>query len=521
METTVLYSIFTIFVLYLASKFLVNARKKHRNHPPSPPALPIIGHLHLLKKPVHRTLDNLAQKYGPVFSLKFGSRFVVVVSSPSAVEECFTKNDIIFANRPYFSSGRYLSYNYTTLGSAPYGEHWRNLRRIAAIEILSSTRLNKFQDIRKSEVRMLIHRLRRVCGNGSAKVELRPMLRDLTFNIIMEMVAGKRFYGEELCEDEQATYFQELMNEFFSYTGATKGKFLQDLFPILEVLDFSGNEKKRILLGEKLDVLCQELIDGHRKDKGRDTMITHLLTLQESQPEYYTDQIIKGLIQNLLLAGTETTATSLEWAFANLVNHPNVLKKARAELDTQVGQQRLMEESDFSKLPYLQSIMSENSRLYPVAPLLVPHSSSSDCSIGGYHVPQGAMLFVNAWAIQRDPKLWDNPTNFSPERFEDARTEPYNLFPFGMGRRACPGDGLATRVLLLTLGSLIQCFDWERKGQGQVDMTEKGGITMTKSEPLQVVCGSSWRGAVPCLLAAAIGSVAGGGWCDDAGERRG
>ncbi|KAJ6427746.1 hypothetical protein OIU84_023197 [Salix udensis] len=189
----------------------------------------------------------------------------------------------------------------------------------------------------------------------------------------------------------------------------------------------------------------------------------------------------------MLLAGTETVATAMEWALANLLNHPRVLKKAKTELDTQVGD-HLIEESDFAKLQYLRCIISETLRLYPVVPLLVPHLASADCTIGGYDVPAGTTLFVNAWAIHRDPTLWDDPTSFNPERFETGRVGAYNFIPFGMGRRACPGDGLANRMMTLTLGSLIQFFEWERVGDDKIAMTEKTGISMCKVDPLELMC---------------------------------
>jgi cytochrome P450 len=193
-------------------------------------------------------------------------------------------------------------------------------------------------------------------------------------------------------------------------------------------------------------------------------------------------------VQELFLAGTESSATAMEWALANLLNHPDVLKKAKAEVDAQVGD-RLIEESDFAKLHYLQSIISENLRLCPVAPLIPPHMPSSDCTIGGYHVPAGTILLVNAWSLHRDPTLWDEPTSFKPERFESAgRVDASKFIPFGMGRRACPGDGLANRVMTLTLGSLIQCFELGRVGENKIDMAEKTAVSMSKLEPLELMC---------------------------------
>ena len=179
---------------------------------------------------------------------------------------------------------------------------------------------------------------------------------------------------------------------------------------------------------------------------------------------------------------------TLEWAMSNLLNHPNVLKKAKAELDSQIGKENLLDEPDVSKLPYLQSIISETLRLYPAVPLLVPHMSSNDCTVGGYNVPRNTMLLVNAWAIHRDPKVWDDATSFKPERFECGDADLHKLMPFGLGRRACPGAGLAQRTMGLALGSLIQCFEWKRVGEEEVDMTEGNGITMPKAVALEAMC---------------------------------
>ncbi|KAB5574464.1 hypothetical protein DKX38_001658 [Salix brachista] len=242
-----------LLFLLLSTKFLLQKRKK-RNLPPSPFALPIIGHLHLLKLPIHRTLDSLSKKYGPIFSLQLGSYLAVVVSSPSIVEECFTKNDIVLANRPRFLGGRHLlNYNNSDMASADYGDHWRNLRRISALEILSTSRLTSLFSIRRDEVNILTRRLYSVSSHGYAKVELRPMFFDLTSNVMMRMVAGKRYYGED------------------------------DL-------------KKLDRLNKRMDMFLQGLINEHRHDRERNTMINSFLTLQEQQPEYYTDEIIKGHI---------------------------------------------------------------------------------------------------------------------------------------------------------------------------------------------------------------------------------
>ncbi|KAJ6941944.1 hypothetical protein NC652_007885 [Populus alba x Populus x berolinensis] len=176
------------------------------------------------------------------------------------MEECFTKNDIVLANRPHFLVSKYLNYSNTTMGSVEYGDHWRKLGRISALEIFSLARLTSLFSIRREEVMVLLRRLHSVSKHGNyAKVELRSMLLDLTSNIIMRMVAGKTYYGVDVKEIEEARIFREILEEFFAYISMING-----------------------------------LVDEHRDDRDRNTMINWFLALQEEQPEYYTDDIIKG-----------------------------------------------------------------------------------------------------------------------------------------------------------------------------------------------------------------------------------
>lgn len=136
---------------------LLFQRRKYKNLPPGPPPLPIIGNLNLLENPLHRFFQRMSKTHGNIFSLWFGSRLAVVIASPSAFQECFTKNDVVLANRPRSLSGKHIFYNYTTVGSSSYGEHWRNLRRIIALDVLSTQRIHSFTGIRKDETERLIY----------------------------------------------------------------------------------------------------------------------------------------------------------------------------------------------------------------------------------------------------------------------------------------------------------------------------------------------------------------------------
>ena len=193
----------------------------------------------------------------------------------------------------------------------------------------------------------------------------------------------------------------------------------------------------------------------------------------------------------MFIAGTETTGVTIEWAMSLLLNHPEVLQKVRAEIFSHVGHESLLNDSDLAKLPYLRCVVNETLRLYPPAPILLPHCSSEDCMVDGYEIPKGTLLLVHAWAIHRDPSIWKDPTKFKPERFEGTFEEKEGLkyLPFGLGRRACPGATMGFRLVLLALGSAIQCFEWEKVGSDKVDMTPGtgNGITISKARPLEAL----------------------------------
>ncbi|KAK4284280.1 hypothetical protein QN277_001135 [Acacia crassicarpa] len=479
------YSILCLAFFLALNLFL--RKRRFRNIPPGPPSLPVLGNLHQLKKPLHHHFHRISQNYGQIFSLWFGSRLVVVVSSPSAVQECFTRNDIVLANRPKFLAGKHVGYNYTTVAFSPYGEHWRNLRRIMVLDVLSTHRLNYFLDMRRDEMKRLVQKLAHDSGEGFTKVELRSRLSELTFNTMMRMISGKRYWGDdgEVGDVEEASKFREMIKELVKLAGANNPA---EFLPILRWFDLDNLEKKLKGISVRFDTFLQGLVDEHRSgNSSRNTLINHLLTLQKSQPEYYTDQIIKGLILVMLLAVTDTSAVTLEWAMSSLLNHPEILRKARQEIDTQIGQEHLIDEQDALKLPYLQSIVSETFRLHLAAPVLVPHLSSEDCTIGDYNIPRDTIVLINAWAIHRDPQLWIDPLCFKPERFQKEEVAN-KLMQFGLGRRACPGSGLAQRTVSWALGLLIQCFEWERVSEEEIDMTEGAGLTLSKVVPLEAMC---------------------------------
>ncbi|XP_074321674.1 cytochrome P450 81Q32-like [Silene latifolia] len=479
-------------ILFLISKMY---KKQNKKAPPGPKPLPIIGHLHLIKQPLHRFLQQLSSQYGQFYSLRFGFRPVVVISSPSIVEECFTKHDIVLANRPRLLVGKHLNYDWTTLGAVSYGPLWRDLRRVVTLEFFSNIRLNLLSHIRREEVGLLAKDLFKQGKNEFVEIEMRPKFSELSFNVIMRMVTGKRYFGAEAEGLEEAMVFRGIARDVSDLSGASN---LVDCFPFLRWFGVWELEKKMLEVRKKMVDFLDCLIDECRNNKSeagfdaqnRTPLIYKLLNLQESNPLSYSDQIIKGIIMIMLTAGTDTTSVTLEWALSLLLNHPHILEKARLEIDASIGKDRLVEETDLHNLPCVQNIINETFRLFPAAPLLVPHEPSEDCTIAGYYVPKGTMVLINAWAIHRDPKLWEDSLSFKPERFEGKHGDEYKskLVQFGLGRRSCPGASMANKVLGLTLATLIQCFEWENIGQEKVDLDEGFGLSLPKAIPLKAMC---------------------------------
>ncbi|XAR49605.1 hypothetical protein NMG60_11032863 [Bertholletia excelsa] len=273
-----------------------------------------------------------------------------------------------------------------------------------------------------------------------------------------------------------------------------------DVFPALNWVDFRGLKRKMVRLMQKIDKFLDDLISEHRRSfsdhdelneigvNGK-TLLRSLLLQQKAEPEVYTDDSIKGIIMTMIISGVETTSSAIEWTMSLLLNHPEAMARVKAEMEANQAHDCLLKEEDLKNLNYLQSVIKESLRLYPPGPLLLPHLTSQDCTIGGFLVPQGTALLVNAWAIQRDPEEWENPTKFMPERFEGGEGERQKWIPFGTGRRGCPGVGLANRTIALAVGSLIQAFEWERVGGEEVDMAAYSNmVIMHKLKPLEAIC---------------------------------
>ncbi|KAK1555102.1 hypothetical protein Q3G72_021894 [Acer saccharum] len=500
-QTIVIASVIILFSLLLISRDLLRNRSKlKREAPESGRAWPVIGHLHLLggSEPAHRVFGNMADKYGPIFTVKMGVHRTLVVSNWEIAKECFTTNDKIFANRPKTVAMELLGYNFSMIGFSPYGPYWRQVRKITTLELLTNHRLEKFKHVRESVMKNSLKELyERSNSSNKVSIEMRKWFEDATLNLILRLIVGKRCNAQEGGGSggwrEELTTFMEL-----------SGKFLvSDALPFLRWLDIGGDEKSMKKTAKELDIVVQGWLEEHKKKRASgeikedEDFMDVMITILREDPQLYhgrdADTVNKATCLAMILVASDTTTVTLTWALTLLLNHRNILRKAQNELDTQVGLERQVKESDIKNLVYLQAILKETMRLYPAAPLSLPHESTEDCTVSGYHIPAQTQLLVNLWKIQRDPAVWSDPCEFQPERFLtthkdfDVRGQNFEYLPFGSGRRMCPGVSFALQVLQLALASLLHGFDLETESNELVDTSEGIGLTFVKATPLQVI----------------------------------
>ncbi|XWS47864.1 hypothetical protein CRYUN_Cryun13aG0022100 [Craigia yunnanensis] len=427
-----------LFVIFLIKWILtLPAAANNNKNPqlPSPLRLPILGNLHQLGRYPHISLSSLAQRYGPLMMLRFGSMPVLVVSSADAAREIMKTHDLIFSNRPIFGAGEKLLYHGKDLSTAQYGEYWRQMRSISVLHLLSNKRVQSFKTVREEEIALFIDKI-----------------KESSF-----LVAFGRKYGGE---DEGDKNFREVLEFFFLLGSFDVGTFIPWLSWINLV---NGIHFKVDRVAKWFDNFLDKVIDEHTDDRKRSMrggegsstvenddknkdFVDVLLGIQKDNDiagfSLERDGI-KGLILDMFAGGTDTTYTVLEWAMAELLRHPEVKKRVQNE---------------------------------------------------GYDIAAGTVVFSNAWAIRRDPATWDAPDEFWPERFLnnpiDIKGHDFELIPFGASRRGCPGLSFAMVIIEVVLANLVYKFDWSLPGgatEEDLDMTQCIGLVAHRKVHLKAV----------------------------------
>ncbi|PIA39701.1 hypothetical protein AQUCO_02600269v1 [Aquilegia coerulea] len=483
----VLTGLYSIFYL-LSSSYKKGLH--HRLLPPGPLGLPLLGHLHLLGELPHRNLQRLAKKYGPIMTLRLGLIPTMVVSSPEWAELFLKTHDMVFASRPKSQAAEYMSYGQKNLVFSQYGSYWRNIRKLCTLELLSNSKIELFKSMRSEELSNFIELIKNASESRSiiditAKVE--SLLEDMTYRMVFGFKDDK--FNIKSC-----------LQEVVMLTGTFN---VSDYIPSLKALDLQGLGRRMKACSKVLDKFLEAIIDEHVRDakelhgQHRD-FIDVLLSLMESNNtrELYLDRDnIKAIMIDMLAAAMDTSSTAIEWVIAELLKHPHVMKLVQEELENIVGLDRMVDETDLTKLSYLKMVIMETMRIHPVAPLLIPHESTEDVTINGYFIPKKSRVIINAWAIGRDPNVWSsNAEEFYPERFIDTNIDvqgrDYQFLPFGSGRRKCPGIQLGMTVVQLVVAQLLHCFNLELPegmSPDDLDMNEKFGLTLPRSNHLRAV----------------------------------
>jgi cytochrome P450 len=192
----------------------------------------------------------------------------------------------------------------------------------------------------------------------------------------------------------------------------------------------------------------------------------------------------------MFVGGTDTTSAALEWLMAELIKNPSIMKRAQEEVRIVVGKKSKIDVNDINKMDYLKCVVKETLRLHPPLPLLVPRETITSVRLEGYDIPPKTRVYTNTWAIQRDPKVWERPEEFLPERFEgnpvDFKGQDFEFIPFGGGRRGCPGMIFGVALVEFVVANLLCWFDWKLEGE-DLDMTEISALTASKKIPLHLV----------------------------------
>ncbi|KAJ9566832.1 hypothetical protein OSB04_002798 [Centaurea solstitialis] len=486
-----LFLLFAAFFFLLFTKFRSsNSSSKIQNSPPQPWKLPLIGHLHHLSGALpHRALGSLAEKLGPIVHLQLGQVSAIVISSPDLAKEIMKTHDLSFANRPKLLVAEIVAYNYSNIAFSPYGDYWRQMRKICILELLSVKKVQSFRPIREQESWNLIDSI--------------AMHRSKTINLskkifgMMNVIACRDAVGSR-CKDQASLLAQ--IEQIVSLSG---GFDVSDLFPSIKLLHMlTGMRNKLQKLRNKVDEILDTIISDHQQHRVgglsnyNEDLLDVLLRVKDDGGLQFplTWDNIKAVLVDILAAGTDTSSVAIEWAMSELMKNPRVMKKVQVEIRQTLKGKKKIHESDIQELHYLKQVIKETFRLHPPVPLLLPRECREKCEIGGYDILVGTKVIINVWKIGRDPNYWNDPEDFIPERFSKSSINMmgtnFELLPFGTGRRICPGMTLGLANVELPLAMLLYHYDWKLpKGETpkDLDMSEAFGATLKRKNDLNLI----------------------------------
>ncbi|TVU17655.1 hypothetical protein EJB05_33703, partial [Eragrostis curvula] len=483
-----------------------------RRLPPGPRPLPLIGNLLDVAAgslPAHRSLARLAARHGPLMTVRLGSLVTVVASSPSTAREVLGTHNGSLTGRSPPDAWLALGHAANSVFVLPPRRRWRALRRVGAEHLLSARRLDgdRLRPMLRDAVLGLVRRVAAEAGGAAAAVEVGRA----AFAATMELQWRAMFSAG--LEEDDGEALQDAAREAVALSLSPN---MSDFFPALAAADLQGVRRRfarRVAaVYRRIDEQIERRMRRRREasrvgdDDGRSSGEKDLLDVLLDMSAQDKDggavamdrDVIRTFLTDIFLATVDTIASTVEWAMAELLQHPDTMRSLQEELTRVLGSSSkthvVVEHSDSDRLPYLRAVVRETLRLHPVVPL-VPNEAEATVEIHGHAVPKGCTVLVNLWAVHRDPAAWPEPDRFIPERFlgrnEDGflGTTEFDLIPFSAGRRVCLGLPLATRMVHAMLGSLLHRFEWALPpGEANVvDMSDRLGLTMTMATPLRAI----------------------------------
>ncbi|KAL1292504.1 cytochrome P450 71A1 [Arachis ipaensis] len=487
--------LFSTIITIIVSKLRTSVKVESKgivNLPPSPRKLAIIGNLHQIGALPYRSFKALSEKYGDVMLLQLGHIPTVVVSSAQVVDEIMKAHDLALSNRGQSTATNILLYGSNDIGFGNYGERWKQKRKICVRELLSPKMVQSesIRLVRKGAVAELVDKVREAAAASCSSLNLSELLVEAANNIICNSALGQKNDAKGVRRrDNVKVLAKKVMFEVGVVT-------LGDHFPWLRWVDvLTGQVREFKATFAALDPLFDKVIAEHRSsmfnkeaadDDVRDfvDILVQLQDQQQAANNAISNDDIKSILLDMFAAGSETTSVTVEWAMSELMKNPMELKKVQEEVRKVVGHKSIVEESNVNQMEYLKCVVKETLRLHPPAPLLVPRVATRHVKLSGYDIPAKTRLYVNVWAIQRDPRVWDSPEDFIPERHRHSHTPDFKFIPFGFGRRGCPGMNFGLASVEYMLANLLYYFNWE--SPQAIDMAETFGLVASKRIPLHL-----------------------------------
>ncbi|KAI3858014.1 hypothetical protein MKX03_037244 [Papaver bracteatum] len=510
MESIWLIIIITLSVCaFLKSHFnLLQTHKKKL--PPGPVSIPIITSFQWLRKKsfsggLEPTLRNLKTKYGSIITLSIGNRKSIFITTSSLVHQAMIQNGAVFADRPpALATSKIISSNQHNITGASYGPLWRLLRRNLTLQILHPSKIKAFSPARKWVLDIIKESIKKESRSGKNPLLVVDHIQFGMFCLLVFMCFGEKLDEEKIRQVESVQRNLllrfggfEILNFFPRLTKIFLRKKWQDFYKLR-----SDQEKVLIPLirsrQQQMKKTSEDKKDHEEKSLGLcyvDSLLN--LELPDEGGRKLTEQEIVGLCSEFLDAGTDTTSTGLQWIMANLVKHQEIQSKLLDEIRTLDSDHDEIQEEDLKKLPYLKAVILEGLRRHPPGHFVLPHAVTQDVRLDGYVVPKDATVNIMIAEIGWDPKIWEDPMVFKPERFlnEDdgslneelsdvTGNKEVKMIPFGAGRRMCPASGLAMLHLEYFVANLIKEFKWSAKVGDDIDFSEKQEFTVVMKNPL-------------------------------------